>query len=60
MEIEAQTSNAGDLRDYEQALRRSPNFEKVEVRDPRTREGVTTFQLVVVFKPGFPVEEELK
>ena len=60
MEIEAQTSNAGDLRDYEQALRRSPAFEKVEVRDPRTREGVTTFQLVVVFKPGFPVEEELK
>jgi len=60
MEVEAQASSAADLRDYEQALRRSPAIEKVEVRDPRIREGVTTFQLSVVFKPGFPVEGDSK
>lgn len=60
MEVEAQTNNAADLRDYEQALRKSPEIEKVEVRDPRFRDGVTTFQLQVVFKRGFPVEEDGK
>lgn len=60
MEVEAQTGNAADLRDYESALRKSPEIQKVEVRDPRTRDGVTTFQLQVGFKPGFPVEESGK
>ena len=60
IEVEAQTGNAGDLRDYEAALRKSPEIEKVEFRDQRYRDGVTTFGLQVVFKRGFPVEGDAK
>lgn len=60
IEVEAQTNNAADLSSYEQALRNSSEIEKVEVRDPRNRDGVTTFQIQVGFKPGFPVEGDGK
>lgn len=53
MDIEAQTGNATDLRDFEAGLRRLGGVEKVELRDPRTREGLTTFLLEVTFKPGW-------
>lgn len=52
LEIEAQTSNAGSVGVYETALRALPALAKVEIRDLRLREGVTTFQLSVTFKPG--------
>lgn len=57
MEVEAQTANAADINTYEQALRSSPEIEKVEIRDQRSRDNVTTFQIVVQFKEGFPTEE---
>ena len=53
MDIEAQTTNAADLRDFEAGVRRLAGIEHVELRDPRTREGLTTFLLEVTFKPGW-------
>jgi hypothetical protein len=53
MEIEAQTGNAADPQTYEQALRRAPEIERVELRDFRTSGGRTTFLVAVAFKPGF-------
>jgi hypothetical protein len=53
MDIEAQTTNASDLRDFEAEVRRLASVAHVEARDPRTREGLTTFLLEVTFKPGW-------
>jgi hypothetical protein len=53
MDIEAQTANAADLRDFEADVRRLAGIDHVEVRDPRTRDGVTTFVMEVTFKPGW-------
>ena len=50
LEIEAQTGSAGDVGTYEAALRKLASLEKVEIRDLRARDGVTTFVLSVVFK----------
>ncbi len=53
LSIEAQTSEAGDLRTYEEALKSVPGIEKIELRDPRMRAGRTSFQLEVTFKPNW-------
>ena len=53
MDVEAQTSNAADLRDFEADIRKLPGIDHVEVRDPRTREGQTTFVMEATFKPGW-------
>lgn len=50
LEIEASTNRADDVGTYEAALRRLPALEKVEIRDLRARDGVTTFGLSVAFK----------
>ncbi|MCF7689873.1 MAG: hypothetical protein K9N01_16400 [Cephaloticoccus sp.] len=50
LDIEAQTSEAGDLRNYENALRSTAGIQRVELRDPRMRAGRTSFQLEVTFK----------
>ena len=51
LEIEAQTSSADDVGAYETALRSLPILDRVEVREPRVRDGMTTFGLSVAFKP---------
>lgn len=51
LEIEAQTGTADDVGAYEAALRSLPVLEKVEIRDLRARDGVTTFGLSLAFKP---------
>jgi hypothetical protein len=51
LEIEAQTGSADDVGVYEAALRNLSMLEKVEIRDLRARDGVTTFGLTLVFKP---------
>lgn len=51
LEIEAQTSNATDVGQYEAALRAAPELSGVEIRDLRSRDGLTTFSLTVNFKP---------
>jgi len=53
MEIEAQTASATDLRDFETEVRRLSSIDRVEVRDPRTRDGITTFVMEVTFKPSW-------
>jgi hypothetical protein len=50
LEIEAQTDSADDVGTYETALRNLAVLEKVEIRDLRARDGVTTFGLTVAFK----------
>lgn len=51
--IEAQTANAADLRNYETALRQVDGVQDVELRDPRMREGRTSFTIEVAFKSGW-------
>ncbi|HEY0865657.1 MAG TPA: hypothetical protein VGD97_16245 [Lacunisphaera sp.] len=51
LEIEAQTGSADDVGAYEAALRNLAVLEKVEIRDLRARDGVTTFGLSLAFKP---------
>jgi hypothetical protein len=51
LEIEAQTASAPDVGQFESVLRAMPDFAAVEVRDLRSREGVTSFTLTLTFKP---------
>lgn len=53
LEVEAQTTSPGDMRNYEAALRKIDGIEQVELRDPRMRGGQTTFSLAVTFKAGW-------
>lgn len=53
MDIEAQTTNAGDLPEFVAEVRRLAGIEHLELRDQRLREGLTTFLLEVTFKPGW-------
>ena len=50
LEIEAQTSGPDDVGAFESALNKLANIEKVEIKDLRAREGVTTFGITVAFK----------
>ncbi len=50
LEIEALTNSADDIGTFESALRRLPTLDKVEIKDLRARDGVTTFALTVAFK----------
>lgn len=49
--IEASTAMPEDADTFENALRDHPQVDHAEVRELRTREGVTTFTLEVGFKP---------
>jgi hypothetical protein len=51
LEIEATTGSADDVGTYETALRALPALARVEIKDLRARDGVTTFALSVAFKP---------
>ncbi|MDF3057528.1 MAG: hypothetical protein K0R17_1743 [Rariglobus sp.] len=60
LEVEAQTQSSGDIDVFRSALNRLEGCEKAEVLDPRSRDGLSTFRLVVTFKPealAAPVEE---
>ena len=57
LEVEAQTSSSGDIDVLRSALNRLEGCEKAEVLDPRSRDGVSTFKLVVTFKPDAFKEE---
>lgn len=54
LEIEATTGNADAVGQYEAALRELETVERVEIRDLRARDGVTTFGLSVAFRPDAP------
>lgn len=51
LEIEAQARDAASVGAYESSLRAHAALERVEIRDMRLRDGLTTFQLTAVFKP---------
>ena len=51
LEVDAQTNSSGDIDVFRSALNKLPGCEKAEVHDPRSRDGVSTFRLVVTFKP---------
>lgn len=51
LEIEASTGSADDVGTYETALRAMATLDRVEIKDLRARDGVTTFGLSVAFKP---------
>jgi hypothetical protein len=51
MEVEAQTSNAADVSQFETQLRASADLAGIATRDLRSRNGVTTFILTVTYKP---------
>jgi len=58
LEIEAQTSSSGDIDVFRTALNQLPECAKAEVQDQRSRDGVSTFRLVVTFKAdAFKPEE---
>jgi hypothetical protein len=50
--IEAQTSNPGDINVYQNALSALPAIGTVVVKNPRQQNNVTSFILIVTFKPG--------
>lgn len=50
--IEGQTNNAGQISLYQSALEKLPSCEKVDMQPTGTRGDLTTFRLVVTFKPG--------
>jgi hypothetical protein len=52
IQIEAQTSNAGEIAGYKTALEKSPSVDRVEIRDQRARDNVVTFTLIITFKTG--------
>ncbi len=59
MEVDAQTHSTGDIDVFRSALNGLDGCEKAEVLDPRSRDGVSTFRLVVTFSPdAFTVVEE--
>jgi hypothetical protein len=51
LEVEAQTNASGDIDVFRSALNKLSGCQKAEVVDPRSRDGVSTFKLVVTFRP---------
>jgi hypothetical protein len=51
LEVEAQTNSSGDIDVFRSALNKLASCQKAEVVDPRSRDGVSTFKLVVIFRP---------
>lgn len=51
LEVEAQTNASGDIDVFRSALNKLSGCQKAEVVDPRSRDGVSTFKLVVTFSP---------
>jgi hypothetical protein len=52
IQIEAQTTNAGEIAGYKTALEQTPGVQKVEIQGQRARDNVVSFTLIVTFKPG--------
>ena len=52
IQIDAQTSNAGEIAAYRTAIEQTPACDRVEIRDQRTQNNVVSFTLIVTFKPG--------
>jgi len=51
LEVEAYTSNPADVGVYQSGLRAVPQLSQVEVQDQVSRDGVSSFRLVITFRP---------
>ena len=51
LQVEAQTTNPGQIGGFQTALQQTPACEKVQVTNQQARNNVATFTLVVSFKP---------
>lgn len=59
LEVEAQTSSSGDIDAFRSALNNLAGIEKAEVINVRSRDGLSTFGLVINFKPdAFKIVDE--
>lgn len=56
--IDAQTADAGSVSEYETALRQREEIANVEMRDIRSRDGLTSFVLALNFKPANSAAKE--
>jgi hypothetical protein len=52
--IDAQSSDAAAVGAYETSLHQRPEIASVEMRDIRSREGLTSFTVALTFKPVAP------
>ncbi len=52
IQIDAQTTNAGEIAAYKTAIEQAPGCDRVEIKDQRTQNSVVSFTLIVTFKPG--------
>jgi hypothetical protein len=52
LEIEASSPQAGDVSAFEAALRQRAELERIELRELRTRDNLTSFTLAVQFTAG--------
>lgn len=50
LEVDAKTGASGDIDLFRSSLNKLPGCERAEVLDPRTRDGQSTFRLVVTFR----------
>jgi hypothetical protein len=60
LKIDAQTPNSGDLDVFRTALMGLPSVADVRVDNPVSRNGVTTFTLVITFKPDTVKPDAIK
>lgn len=51
LEVDAQTGSSGDIDVFRSALNKLPTTQKAEVLDVRSRDGMSTFRVIVTFKP---------
>jgi hypothetical protein len=51
LQIQAQTQNSAELELYRTTLEKLPSVAQVDIPKPDSRNGVTTFQLIITFKP---------
>ena len=51
LDIEGQANQPGEVGQYQDSLRQIPELLKVEVPRQETREGVSTFRMLITFKP---------
>jgi len=52
LQVEAETAQAGDIGVYKNNLDSMPSCASVTIKNPRMQDNKSTFNLVVVFKPG--------
>jgi hypothetical protein len=57
LSVRAQTGNAGDVPAFDTALRALPAVDRVQLGGQRERDGLTTFEVEVTFKPGWLKKE---